>query len=161
MTDLYQAYGSVDEEDMFQPGQGNQSNKSKKLKMPEEEDEEKYNNNQASLSNTSQSANNISEKFELPKQYAEVPQNSEPRKYYNNARYSYSFWDRMIAKRKEVIKLAMFSFVIVLGIALDRIFNYYIAKYISDNVFSDMQELMLRFAYPVFVFLFLWIVKSL
>ena len=177
MTDLYQAYGSVEEEDMSQPvqsgqqgGQGQQGqqgqhgNISKKQKMSDDEDEENYNNNQASLNNIMhQSANTINEKFEMPKQYAEVPQNNEPRKYYNNnnSKYSYSFWDRMIIKRKEVIKLAMFSLVIVLGIALDRIFNHYIAKYISDNVFTDMQELMLRFAYPVLVFIFLWVAKSL
>jgi hypothetical protein len=64
-------------------------------------------------------------------------------------------------KRSEVVKLAVFSLVIVLAIALDRIGTHYISKYINDNVFTEMQELLLRASYPVTVFLILWIVKSL
>jgi hypothetical protein len=154
MTDLYQAYGEVEEEEKHPKKQHNM----------DEDDNYKDNQRSNNVAAQSHNANNnhvISEKFELPKQYAEVPQSNEPKKYYNNARHSYSFWDRMIIKRKEVIKLAIFSLVIVLGISLDRIFTHYITKYIADNVFSDMQELMLRFSYPVLVFLFLWVVKSL
>lgn len=74
---------------------------------------------------------------------------------------SYSFGDRMSMKRSEVIKLAIFSLVIVLGIAIDRIGTHYISKYLSDNMFSDLQEFMIRLSYPVVIFLVLWIVKSL
>jgi hypothetical protein len=74
---------------------------------------------------------------------------------------SYSFGDRMTMKRGEVIKLAMFSLVIVMAIALDRIGTYYLTKYLSDNIFTDFQEFMLRLSYPVVIFIILWIVKSL
>ena len=74
---------------------------------------------------------------------------------------SYSFGDRMTMKRSEVIKLAMFSLVIVMAIALDRIGTHYLTKYLSDNIFTDFQEFMLRLSYPVVIFIILWIVKSL
>jgi hypothetical protein len=74
---------------------------------------------------------------------------------------SYSFGDRMTMKRGEVIKLAMFSLVIVMAIALDRIGTHYLTKYLSDNIFTDFQEFMLRLSYPVVIFIILWIVKSL
>jgi hypothetical protein len=74
---------------------------------------------------------------------------------------SYSFWDRMAMKRPEVIKLGVFALVIVLAIALERIGTHYLGKYLSDNIFTDMQELMLRLSYPILVFLVIWIIKSM
>jgi anaerobic C4-dicarboxylate transporter len=72
----------------------------------------------------------------------------------------YSFFDRMSLKKDEVIKLAIFSLVIVLGIAFDRIGTHYISKYIEENILTDLQEFILRLCYPVIIFLTLWIVKS-
>jgi hypothetical protein len=74
---------------------------------------------------------------------------------------SYSFSDRMAMKRGEVIKLAMFSLVIVLAISLERIGTHYLTKYLSDNLFTEFQEFMLRLSYPVIVFILLWIIKSI
>ena len=73
----------------------------------------------------------------------------------------YSFFDRMSLKKDEVIKLAIFSLVIVLGIAIDRIGTHYISKYIEENILTDLQEFFLRLCYPVIIFLMLWTVKSL
>ncbi len=75
--------------------------------------------------------------------------------------YEYSFWDRMSLKRPEVVKLAIFSLVIVFAIALDRIGTHYITKYINDNIFTDTQEFFIRLSYPIIVFLLLWIAKSM
>ena len=72
----------------------------------------------------------------------------------------YSFWDRMNIKRPEVIKLAVFSLVIVFAIAIDRMGTHYISKYISENVLTDTQEFLLRLSYPIIIFLVLWIAKS-
>ncbi|MDC0285867.1 hypothetical protein OAK42_01855, partial [Candidatus Poseidoniaceae archaeon] len=60
----------------------------------------------------------------------------------------YNFMDRMNMKKGEVIKLALFSLVIVLGISIDRMITFYISKYIGDNVLTDFQELLLRISYP-------------
>lgn len=74
---------------------------------------------------------------------------------------TYSFSDRMSMKRSEVMKLAMFSLVIVLAISLERLGTHYLSKYLSDNLFTDFQEFMLRLSYPIVVFIILWIIKSL
>ena len=73
----------------------------------------------------------------------------------------YNFFDRMNMKKTEVVKLALFSLVIVLGISIDRMITYYLSKYIGDNILTDFQELLLRLSYPIAIFLLLWIFKAL
>jgi hypothetical protein len=73
----------------------------------------------------------------------------------------YNFIDRMNLKKTEVIKLARFSLVIVLGISIDRMLTYYLSRYINDNVLTDFQELLLRLSYPITIFLLLWIFKAI
>ena len=73
----------------------------------------------------------------------------------------YNFFDRMNLKRTEVIKLSLFSLVIVLGISIDRMITYYLSKYIGDNILTDFQELLLRLSYPIAIFLLLWIFKAI
>jgi len=87
-----------------------------------------------------------------------VNKQPEPSK---NLSYSYSFTDRMILKRPEVIKLAVFSLVIVLAISLEKIATHYITKYLSENIFTDFQEFMIRLVYPITVFLIIWVIKSM
>ena len=76
-------------------------------------------------------------------------------------RDSYSFFDKMAMKRTDVVKLAVFSLVIVLAISIDRMGTHYLTKYISDNIFTNFQEFMIRLSYPVVVFLVIWIIKSM
>jgi len=73
----------------------------------------------------------------------------------------YNFFDRMNMKKSEVIKLALFSLVIVLGISIDRMITYYLSKYIGDNILTEFQEFLLRFSYPIGIFLVLWIFKAI
>jgi uncharacterized membrane protein YdbT with pleckstrin-like domain len=73
----------------------------------------------------------------------------------------YNFMDRMNMKKGEVIKLALFSLVIVLGISIDRMITFYIGKYIGDNVLTDFQEILIRISYPIGIFLLLWIFKAI
>jgi hypothetical protein len=73
----------------------------------------------------------------------------------------YNFFDRMSMKKTEVVKLALFSLVIVLGISIDRMITYYLSKYIGDNILTDFQELLLRLSYPIAIFLLLWIFKAI
>jgi|APGre2960657444_1045066.scaffolds.fasta_scaffold189020_1 hypothetical protein len=73
----------------------------------------------------------------------------------------YNFLDRMNIKKTEVIKLALFSLVIVLGISIDRMLTHYLSRYINDNVLTDFQEVLLRLSYPITIFLLLWIFKAI
>ena len=55
----------------------------------------------------------------------------------------------------------MFSLAILLAISLDRVGTFYITKYITENVLTETQELLLRLSYPVIIFLILWFLKAL
>lgn len=107
------------------------------------------------------------QQIESPPQHKPIQVVDTPPSYKyttNNSKYntqSYSFWDRMIISRNDVMKLAAFSLVILLGISFDKILSYYLNKYLSDNIFTTIQEFIVRLAYPIAVFLVLWIIKSL
>ena len=73
----------------------------------------------------------------------------------------YSFWDRMTISRPDVFKLILLSFVIVLGISIEKFASHYITLYLTDNILSTIQELLIRLSYPILIFLFIWIIKSL
>ena len=73
----------------------------------------------------------------------------------------YNFLDRMGTKKTEVVKLALFSLVIVLGISIDRMLTHYLSRYLNDNSLTDFQELLLRLSYPITIFLLLWIFKAI
>ena len=80
---------------------------------------------------------------------------------YQQRNPEYSFWDRMTLSRNDVFKLVLLAFVIVLGISIERIANHYITLYLSDNILSSIQEFIVRISYPILIFIFLWIIKSL
>jgi hypothetical protein len=88
------------------------------------------------------------------------PQQAQSEQAYRR-KPEYNFLDRMNLKKTEVIKLALFSLVIVLGISIDRMLTHYLSRYINDNVLTDFQEILLRLSYPVTIFLVLWIFKAI
>jgi len=93
-----------------------------------------------------------------------MPQQQQPvRKQYQQSQRTpeYSFWDRMTMSRPDVFKLILLSFVIVLGISIEKFASHYITSYLSDNILSPIQELLVRLSYPILIFLFIWIIKSL
>lgn len=94
---------------------------------------------------------NYYEYQEQPQQPPQVPQRP----------YQYSFWDRMVMSRREVMKLFILSIVIILGISLEKIGCHYITNYLSSNDLTTFQELMVRLSFPIVIFIILWIIKSL
>jgi hypothetical protein len=72
-----------------------------------------------------------------------------------------SFLDRLSAHRYDVLKVAMFAFVILLAISLDRFFNHYLSQYISQAILTTTQEVLVRVSYPVAVLLVIWFVKAM
>jgi len=84
---------------------------------------------------------------------------------FNNYQYQrnfeYSFWDRMVMSKREVLKLFILSIVIILGISIYKIGEHYITEYLNSNDLSSFQEFLVRLSYPIIVFLLLWIIKSL
>lgn len=94
-------------------------------------------------------------------QHQMMPQQTNNNTQVYARKNEYNFLDRMNLKKTEVIKLALFSLVIVLGISIDRMLTYYVSKYINDNILTDFQELLLRLSYPITIFLLLWIFKAI
>jgi hypothetical protein len=91
-------------------------------------------------------------------------QNKTP-EHFNNYRYQrnpeYSFWDRMVMSKREVLKLFILSIVVILGISLEKIGYHYISLYLNSTDLSTFQEFLVRISFPLIVFLLLWIIKSL
>jgi hypothetical protein len=72
-----------------------------------------------------------------------------------------SFMDRLANKKADVMKLVALALVVLLGIASDRMISHYLSGYISKSFLTDMQELLVRLAYPVGVIIVLWILKTI
>ena len=73
----------------------------------------------------------------------------------------YSFWDRMVLSRRDMLKLFILALVVVIGISLERIGCHYLTNYINSNDLTTIQELLVRFSFPLVIILILWIIKSL
>ena len=63
--------------------------------------------------------------------------------------------------KREVLKLFILSIVIILAISLEKLGSYYMTSYLTSTDLSSLQEFMVRLSFPIIVFLFLWIIKSL
>lgn len=71
-----------------------------------------------------------------------------------------TFWDRIGNKKMEVIKMVLLSFVVVLGLSLDRMAGHYLDDYLSKSILTNVQEFLVRTSYPVGIILLLWILKA-
>jgi hypothetical protein len=74
--------------------------------------------------------------------------------------YGESFWDKLIAKKWDVIKLVVLSLVVLLGIAMDRLASHYLNGYIGKAFLTETHEFLVRLSYPVTVILILWVIKA-
>ena len=63
-------------------------------------------------------------------------------------------------KRREVVKLASLSLVVVLALALHQWITFVVDRYVSNARLTLQQETILRLSYPVFVLFFLWHLKA-
>ena len=78
---------------------------------------------------------------------------------YNNT-HNEGFWNRIVDKKWEVFKLFVMALIIMLGLSLHGVADYYLQKYIGSAFLSVKQEVVVRIAYPVAIILFIWIVKA-
>lgn len=101
--------------------------------------------------------------YEYQYQPPSPPQQAPPQQTQQQARRypEYSFWDRMVMSKREVLKLFILSIVIILAISLEKLGSYYMTSYLTSTDLSSLQEFMVRLSFPIIVFLFLWIIKSL
>lgn len=170
MTELYQAYGGMEDnmasrlddlpEHAEHRGERHDTRPDPRQEVEQRAVHKKERRTQEAPRMAQQAQQRVVENFQSSANFEEslIPEYAPK---HQRRTPSYSFWDRMTIKRSEVVKLAVFSLVIVLAISLDRMGTHYLSKYLSDNVFTDFQEFMLRLSYPVMIFLVLWIIKSL
>jgi hypothetical protein len=86
--------------------------------------------------------------------------NSKFSSSHHQMNYNESFWDRLANKKWEVFKLFIMALIIMLGLSLHGVVNYYLDKYIGSSFLTEMQEVAIRLSYPVAIILFIWIVKA-
>lgn len=157
MTELNLAYDQMNEYDLSPNQQSSQTLPSKQQQIQEER---QYQIQQAQIQ-AQQQAQQQAQMQQVQQQAHMQLQQSQNKDYYQKRYPEYSFWDRMVMSRREVLKLFILSIVIILGISLEKIGSHYISTYLNSTDLSSFQEFMVRLSFPICVFLILWIIKSL
>lgn len=70
-----------------------------------------------------------------------------------------TLFDRFASKKKDVFKLFSLSLTICLGISIHFVLSDLIKNYILNNEFTSSKELLIRIAYPISIFIFMWSLK--
>lgn len=71
-----------------------------------------------------------------------------------------NFWDKLVSKKWDVIKLIILSLVVLLGISIDKVAAHYLNAYVAKAFLSETHEFLVRLGYPTIVILTLWIIKA-
>jgi len=80
-----------------------------------------------------------------------------PQKQYID--YQLSYFEKLCNKKKDLGKLIQFTLIIVLGLSIHYLIDYYLTNYISNNDFSFERKLILRLLYPFTILFILWNLK--
>lgn len=70
-----------------------------------------------------------------------------------------SYIDKLFAKKKELGRILQFALIIVLGMSLHYVIDYYLQNYISNSDLSFERQMFLRFLYPLSIIFILWNLK--
>jgi hypothetical protein len=71
-----------------------------------------------------------------------------------------NFWDKLVSKKWDVVKLFVLSLVVLLGISMDKVATFYLNAFVSKAFLSETHEFLVRLSYPIVVLLVLWIIKA-
>ena len=74
---------------------------------------------------------------------------------------STSMMDKYGRSKKDVSKLFLMSLLVLLGLSMNDIVKYYLAKYIMNNELTNNNELYLRLSIPLSILLLVWTIKAL
>jgi hypothetical protein len=91
--------------------------------------------------------------------YHEEPKQVVYQQQQQPAKQSEGFFDRISAKRFEILKVFSFALIIVLAISIDRVNTHYLTKYVTNSILTSTQELLLRVSYPITVLIIIWLLK--
>jgi hypothetical protein len=70
-----------------------------------------------------------------------------------------SLLSKFINKKREMIKIFVLSLVILLALSCHYLLKHYLKLYLLDNDLNYRKEFLLRFSYPLTIFIFIWIMK--
>jgi len=74
---------------------------------------------------------------------------------------SASYFEALVNKRKDVIKMVSFAAIILLAISIHNVVDFGLKEFILSNELSFKQEIGIRLIYPLAVIFFLWNIKAL
>ena len=72
-----------------------------------------------------------------------------------------SYFDILVNRRRDVMKLVAFSIVILFAISIHTVVDFGFKEYIVNNDFTFKQELGIKLVYPAAVLLVLWNLKAM
>lgn len=70
-----------------------------------------------------------------------------------------SYLDKLLSKKKDIMKLLIISFIFLFAISLHGVIDYYLKKFFEENIMGAGKEFIFRMLYPVTVLLVLWNIK--
>jgi hypothetical protein len=70
-----------------------------------------------------------------------------------------SLLSKFISKKREMIKIFVLSLVILLALSCHYLLKHYLKLYLLENDLNFRKEFLLRFSYPLTIFIFIWIMK--
>lgn len=100
---------------------------------------------------------------QLPQQY--IYQNTVPEMVKQEPKQRYikeenqSYIDKLLNKKKDLIKILLYTFIIVLALSIHYLIDYYLNQYISNNNFSMERLLFVKLLYPIVIIFIIWNLK--
>ena len=89
------------------------------------------------------------------------PQQRVVNYYRSNSDPGYSYFDNMVSKRRDVLKIIILAVTIVLGISVHAFVDFVLREMTVGKELDFKHELGLRLLYPALVILIIWLLKAI
>jgi len=97
--------------------------------------------------------------YETEQKLLALLQNLKKNKPQKDKEESPSYIDKLGSKKKEILKLIQLALIIVLGLSLHNIIEFYLKDYITSTDFSYERQILIRLLYPLAIVFVLWNLK--
>jgi hypothetical protein len=92
--------------------------------------------------------------------YSQVPQlyndTNKPINIIYTQQKQPSYFDKLISKKKELMKIVQISFIITLGISIYYFIDHYLTFYINSKDFSFERQFLIRLLFPISIIFIIW-----
>lgn len=82
------------------------------------------------------------------------------REYMEQQRASGGYLDKLISKKKDMLRMVMFACVVLLALSVHFVADHYYKVFFDNNILTPWRELFVRVIYPVIVCFMLWNVRA-